>query len=270
MVKVASLNSGSNGNCYYIGSNEGAVLIDAGISAREMEKRMRKLGLPLDSLKAIFISHEHIDHVKGLDVMAQRYDLPVYASLPTIRNTHTLPPAHLLRPLRNLEPVAIAGMEVLAFPKWHDAVDPSSFIVSCNGIRIGIFTDIGAPCEQVRYHFSLCHAAFLEANYDDDMLNNGKYPYHLKKRISGDQGHLSNKQALDLFLSYRAPYMSHLWLAHLSRENNDPDVALATFRPHAQSVQVSVASRYNESEVFRITGSKEEPVPAKGVQMSLF
>jgi phosphoribosyl 1,2-cyclic phosphodiesterase len=269
MVYVASLNSGSNGNCYYVGTATGAVLIDAGISCREIEKRMRRLDLSMEKLKAIFISHEHIDHIKGVEVLSKRYELPVYITPATLGNSYPKPPAHLARHFVAHQPVTLADISVTAFPKRHDAVDAHSFIVSVGEINIGILTDIGAPCEHVAQYFGRCHAAFLEANYDDNMLANGRYPYHLKRRISGDHGHMSNAQALDLFRAHKPPHMTHLWLSHLSKDNNHPDVAMAAFEPHAGKVIVSVASRYNESEVFRI-GAAAVPAPVKMVQASLF
>lgn len=268
-IYAAALNSGSNGNCYYIGTANDAVLIDAGLSCRETEKRMRRTGLSMERVKAIFISHEHIDHVKGVEVLAKRYELPVYITAATLGNCYPKPPLHCIRPLTAGEPVTIAGLTVTAFSKWHDAKDPHSFIVTGGAVNIGVFTDIGAPCTHVMQHFAKCHAAFLEANYDEEMLENGRYPYHLKKRISGDKGHLSNRQAVELFAAHKAPFMTHLWLSHLSKDNNHPDVALAAFKPYAGSVQVSVASRYEETEVF-VIGGETIAKPAKMVQASLF
>jgi phosphoribosyl 1,2-cyclic phosphodiesterase len=139
-------------------------------------------------------------------------------------------------------------------------------------VNIGVFTDIGAPCTHVIDHFSQCHAAFLEANYDDAMLENGRYPHHLKKRISSNVGHLSNMQALELFLAYRPPYMSHLFLSHLSKDNNSPELAHQLFLQHAGETKIIVASRYKETEVYHISDAAEKDItlPMKAVQASLF
>jgi phosphoribosyl 1,2-cyclic phosphodiesterase len=120
-----------------------------------------------------------------------------------------------------------------------------------------VFTDIGAPCDHVINHFQQCHAAFLEANYDETMLEQGSYPYHLKRRIRGGQGHLSNKQALDLFIKHRPSFMSHLLLSHLSQDNNCPRLVHELFSQHAYHTQIVVASRYEESAVYCITPLKE-------------
>jgi phosphoribosyl 1,2-cyclic phosphodiesterase len=251
---IASLNSGSNGNCYYIGNESEAVLIDAGISCRETERRMRRLGLSLTSVKAVFITHEHDDHIRGLDLLSQRYALPVYITGPTLQQCRFTPDARLVRTFSPGQPVPIGGLRVTAFSKTHDASDPCSFIVSSAGIRIGIFTDIGAICDNVVRHFTQCHAAFLEANYDEHLLETGRYPWPLKNRIRGGHGHLSNLQALELFVNYRPAFMSHLLLAHLSQDNNRPELVRQIFEAQAAGTAIIVASRYCESEVYAIDG----------------
>lgn len=253
-VFIASLNSGSNGNCYYIGNEQEAVLVDAGITCRETEKRMARLGLSMQRVKAIFISHEHSDHIRGLAVIAKKYRLPVYVTDGTVDHCGDVP-KELCFTLKSYLPVQIGKLQVIAFPKLHDAAEPHSFIVSNGDIRIGVFTDIGAPCEHLIRHFAQCHAAFLEANYDDDMLEQGRYPFYLKRRIRGGKGHLSNKQALEMFITHKPDYMSHVLLAHLSKDNNDPILAQQLFAQHAGDTHVSVASRYQESAVYCIDPS---------------
>lgn len=209
-LSITSLNSGSNGNCYYIGNDEEAILVDAGISCRETEKRMKRLGLQMEKVKAIFISHEHGDHIAGIVVLARKFQLPVYITTLTVTNGRLALEKQSIISFEAHKPVFIGGLAVTAFPKFHDASDPHSFMVSCNGVNVGIFTDIGIVCKQVIHYFQQCHAAFLEANYDEAMLENGSYPYHLKKRISGGMGHLSNTQALELFKKYRPSFMDNV------------------------------------------------------------
>lgn len=249
---IASLNSGSNGNCYYIGNQQEAVLIDAGLSCRETERRMKRIGLCMQKVKAIFISHEHTDHISGLRVLSTKYQLPVYITRTTLASGRAQVPDHLTVPFTAGIPVAVGNLLVHAFIKHHDACDPHSFSITGNGITIGVFTDIGQPCTELTSHFNRCHAAFLEANYDTDMLMNGRYPYFLKARISGGKGHLSNAQALQVFLEHKPSFMSHVLLAHLSKDNNDPEKVEQLFRSHAGDVKVIVASRFQETDVYQI------------------
>jgi phosphoribosyl 1,2-cyclic phosphodiesterase len=249
---IASLNSGSNGNCYYIGNSQEAVLVDAGISCRETEKRMKRLGLSMQQVKAIFVSHEHTDHITGIPVLAKKYNLPVYITDAT-RHHGGLPLNNQQAiPFKAYEPVQIGDLSIQAFPKFHDAAEPHSFTVSNTNTTIGVFTDIGAACDHVKLHFQKCHAAFLEANYDEDMLENGRYPHYLKKRIRGGHGHLSNKQALDLFTQHRPAFMSHLLLSHLSHDNNNPSLVQELFNQYAGATKIVVASRFEETAVYEI------------------
>lgn len=250
---ITSLNSGSNGNCYYIGNRKEAVLVDAGISCRETEKRMKRLGLSMDKVKAVFVSHEHSDHIKGIPVLAKKYQLPVYITQRTLlRGGLTLPGTQVISFIA-YETINIGDLCITAFPKFHDASEPHSFVVSYNDIRVGVFTDIGRPCEHVIKNFRECHAVFLEANYDDEMLDKGNYPYYLKQRIRGGMGHLSNKQALELFTSCRSSVLSHLLLSHLSKNNNCPNLVHNLFSQHAGSTTVVVASRYEETPVYIVS-----------------
>lgn len=252
---ITSLNSGSNGNCYYIANEREAILIDAGISCRETEKRMNRLGLSMDKVKAIFVSHEHSDHIRGIPVLSKKYGLPVYLTPGTLSGGGLQLEKHLVFPLAANQPIMIGDLEVRSFVKFHDAAEPHSFVIVCNSVTVGVFTDIGIACDEVIRHFKQCHAAFLEANYDVEMLENGRYPYHLKKRISGGHGHLSNAQALALFRTHRPAQMTHLLLAHLSRDNNAPDLVKALFEQHADDIQIVVASRDEETPVFQIGGT---------------
>lgn len=274
---ITSLNSGSNGNCYYIANDTEAVLVDAGISCRETEKRMHVLGLSMNKVKAIFISHEHTDHIKGVEAIAEKYALPVFITTATAQRGRLHFKKQLINYLTAYKPVYIGSLAVTAFPKFHDAADPHSFIITGNGITIGVFTDIGASCDHVTNHFSKCHAAFLEANYDDVLLEQGSYPAFLKNRIRGGSGHLSNKQALEIFTTHRPPFMTHLLLAHLSKDNNCPQMVQQLFSDHAKGIRIVVASRYEQTALYTIQqpadGALKEDTPIKllpAMQLSLF
>lgn len=254
---ISSLNSGSNGNCYYVGNETDAVLIDAGISCRETEKRMKKLGLDIRKVKAIFISHEHGDHIKGLSTLANKYKLPVFITSKTAAGgPHLI--KHLSKSFTAGEPIAIGELIITAFAKYHDAADPHSFIISYNETKVAVMTDLGTVCSQVVHYFKQCHAVFLEANYDYDMLENGKYPLHLKNRIRGGMGHLSNEEALELFTTHRSSFLSHVILSHLSQENNSHEIVSALFAPHAEETKIIIASRHTYSDVFFINPMQQE------------
>lgn len=273
---ISSLNSGSNGNCYYIGNDRDAVLIDAGISCRETEKRMTRSGLSMNLVRAIFVSHEHSDHITGITRLSKKYQLPVYITTHTHHESRIGIETHLIKEFKEKKAITIGSLSIKAFRKSHDAVDPHSFLVSDQQLTVGIFTDIGFSCREVIQHFKQCNAAFLEANYCDEMLANGRYPYYLKKRISGDRGHLSNAQALELFIQHRGPQLSHLILSHLSKENNNPELVDKLFRTQAGTTRIIVASRYVETAVYEITGQHHQPtvpritVHPKRIQLSLF
>lgn len=249
---VTALNSGSNGNCYYVGNEEEAILVDVGISCREIEQRMKRLELSMKKVKAVFISHEHTDHIRGVRVLSKKYQLPVYITPGTLENA----PLDLHNPLNvtfeAYRPVQIGNLQITAFPKFHDARDPHSFVIRYNDLCVGVFTDIGATCEHLIKHFKCCNAVFLEANYDDEMLAKGSYPYYLKQRIKGGKGHLSNQQALELFQEHRSPFLSHVFLSHISADNNDLKLVDTLFKSHAKEVEVVLTSRQRETPVFEI------------------
>jgi phosphoribosyl 1,2-cyclic phosphodiesterase len=274
---IASLNSGSNGNCYYIGNGEEAVFVDAGLSCRETELRMKRLGLDMKRVKAIFISHEHSDHILGVSTLVAKYQIPVYVSQPTLKEAGFWKIRKFTIPFTARQAIEIGKLRITAFSKKHDACDPHSFVVSESKTHIGVFTDIGSPCDQLIHYFKQCHAAFLEANYDVDMLEKGRYPFVLKKRIRGGSGHLSNHQAFELYTNHRPAFMSHLLLSHLSKENNKPELVESLFNSIPTDTRVIIASRYQESAIYEIAAKESflkiilpKIRPARQQQLSLF
>jgi phosphoribosyl 1,2-cyclic phosphodiesterase len=259
-LSVCSIASGSNGNCYYVGNDTEAVLIDAGISCREIEARMKRSALSLQKVKAVFVSHEHTDHISGLPQLAKKYSLPVFITQPTLRNSKLRFEKACLNYFAAGEQVVIGALTITPFSKRHDAADPYSFTISSNGVNVGVITDVGRACDNVIAHFSQCHAAFLEANYDEEMLQRGNYPWYLKNRIRSGHGHLSNREALALFQQYRSAHLSHLFLSHLSRNNNCPKLVEELFTTNSGGVNMIVTSRYQESSVYSINAlSRLEP-----------
>lgn len=260
---ISSLNSGSNGNCYYVGNKYEAILVDAGISCRMIEKRMKQLNLHIGSLRAIFISHEHSDHIKGVETVAKKYGLPVYISQRTFQHSDLTIDKNNVFHFTDRDEIRIGDLRIHAFCKIHDASDPFSFCITDGEVRVGVFTDIGRCCDNVIRWFKSCHAAFLESNYDEDMLTNGPYPYFLKQRISDGRGHLSNRIAHRLFSDHRPHFMSHLILAHLSEKNNHPDIVEQLFKANCGKVHITVASRTAATPVFEIRTSTQQASTAK-------
>lgn len=233
------------------------------------------MGLSLEKVRAVFISHEHSDHIRGLEVLARKYRLPVYITPATFSGSRLNLDDTLVRHFLPNTEICIGSLTVMPFTKFHDASDPHSFVVSGNGVSIGVFTDIGFCCEEVVRYFRQCHAIFLEANYDEAMLEEGRYPWHLKKRITSGRGHLSNRQSLELFKEHKPDFMTHVLLSHLSKDNNCPQLVEELFVKHADATQITVASRFQETEVYEIKAingmmASQQKRHGKAVQLTLF
>jgi phosphoribosyl 1,2-cyclic phosphodiesterase len=222
---------------------------------------MQRSGLDISLVKAIFISHEHDDHIAGLPVLAKKYRMPVYITDNTLHKCRFELNKELVYSFVHASPVSIGELSIIPFIKSHDANDPHSFIISANSVHVGVITDIGYACKHVIKHFKLCDAVFLESNYCEEMLTNGSYPLHLKRRISGRKGHLSNDQALELFLKHKPENLQLLILSHLSQNNNHPDIVSKMFSQNANGVKVVIASRYKESEIFNVERNYIFPAP---------
>ncbi len=250
MLEICAIASGSNGNCYYIGNETDAVLIDAGISFKQIILRLYERKLNPSKIKAVFISHEHNDHISGARVLGKRLRVPVYMTARTwygaYKNQRPDNPSFF-------EPgdsVYAGSFQVHSFLKNHDASEPCSFRVQHNNKNVGVFTDIGEPCENLKSHLQQCQCVFLETNYDESMLWNGGYPWFLKKRIASANGHLSNDQAFHLLNLHAGEDLECVFLSHLSKENNTPEIALQTMQPLYSKFKIRLTSRYEASEVY--------------------
>lgn len=223
--EICALASGSSGNCYYVGNNEGGLLIDAGISSRKIAKLLQDIGKSIYRIKGILVTHDHIDHIKGIEALTKMYKIPIFATNETFegikRNRftqHTSTAFH--RSIAFDQTFEVGGFKITAFPVSHDAVGASGFFIENSGRSFAFATDLGFVCETAKAYLKKANVLAIESNYDDDMLTNGPYPAHLKDRIRGDKGHLSNKQAADFISQVYHKQMSHIFLIHLSHHNN--------------------------------------------------
>jgi len=252
MLEICAIASGSNGNCYYIGNKTDAVLIDAGISTKQILLRMEDRGLNPAKLKALFITHEHGDHLRGARVLGKRLRIPVYLTAKTHNSAYKNMRPDYPRFFSPEEQIPVEDFMVYPVLKNHDAAEPCSFRIQYKSKNVGVFTDIGEPCHNVKSHLEQCDALFLESNYDEQMLWNGRYPFFLKRRVASDVGHMSNEQTFDLLENFGGKNLQCVFLSHLSRDNNTPEKALETMGPLTTRFEVKIASRYEASEVYQL------------------
>jgi phosphoribosyl 1,2-cyclic phosphodiesterase len=227
ILSVSILASGSKGNAIRISDGQTSILLDAGLSGIEIERRLKNADHGIDNIDAILVSHEHSDHVKGVGILARRFKLPVYISAETQKAS-----VHLLGSLPETvhfqcgHAFNINTLAVRPFSLSHDAADPAGFTISKDNIKIGIATDLGIATTMVKSHLKGCNALIIEANHDPDMLIKGPYPWPLKQRVKGRTGHLSNSESGLLIKELLHEKLTCVILAHLSETNNTPEKAL--------------------------------------------
>jgi phosphoribosyl 1,2-cyclic phosphodiesterase len=224
---VCILASGSKGNAIFISSGDTSLLIDAGLSGIEIERRLRSRGLDPKDLNAILVSHEHSDHIQGVGVLSRRYKLPVYINSKTQKaGVSQLGNLHDFKQFECGSMFTINDLSIHPFSISHDALDPCGFTVNQNGTKIGIATDLGIATSMVKEHLKGCTLLILEANHDEQMLINGPYPWPVKQRIKSRTGHLSNEASKTLLNELQHDGLKHVMLAHLSETNNTPQKAV--------------------------------------------
>lgn len=234
MFRFICLGSGSSGNCYLLFSEDYGIFIDAGIGIRVLKKHLRTFGLTLDRIKAVLITHDHADHIKAAGYLAKDYHIPVYATHAVHggidRNycvtTKILGPARV--EINKNVPFRIGELEITAFDVPHDSTDNVGYRIAFEDKVFCLITDAGAPTLEMEEQIKDANYLVLESNHDTDMLMMGPYPAHLKGRISGGKGHLSNRQASELLARSVSEKMKQVWLCHLSEENNHPELAKKT------------------------------------------
>ena len=250
-LAVCNLASGSKGNATYISDGKTAILIDAGLSGIEIQRRLTSRNLSPESLAAIIVSHEHSDHVRGAGILSRRFKLPVYINQKTAAASPALGRVHEIKPFECGTTFNIGNLTIHPFSISHDAEDPAGFKIGSNGTSMAIATDIGIATSMVKEHLKHCALLVLEANHDPQMLETGPYPWPLKQRIQSRVGHMSNSDSKKLLHELQHANLQHVILAHLSEINNTPrkafdEVVQALTRCDAQ---LTVADQYSSGPV---------------------
>ena len=227
-------------------------MVDAGVNCKQILSKMKLSGLSPSKLRGIFITHEHNDHVCGVRVLAKKLDIPVFMTKGTYQGLYLTNRPDAVRLIESDQSIDLCSFIIHPVLKNHDGKEPTSFRVEHQGINIGVFTDIGSPCDNVTAHLKVCDALFLESNYDEKMLWGGSYPPHLKERVASDVGHLSNLQAAELLEEHAAEHLKVVLLSHLSGENNTPEIAYQAVKHLEDRFQIIVTSRKQPSEVITV------------------
>ena len=262
-VKVCSLASGSNGNIYYVEYEDTAIAVDMGISFRRLKSRALTRHIDLRKIKAVFISHEHSDHVYGVPALCRHTGAVAYVTRRTYdaMKSKYRPDQNSLNFFEIGTPETIGPFTIHSFHKPHDVEDPCSFRIEVAGVNIGVFTDIGDCCQGLEDNLKMCHLAFLESNYDREKLDTGRYPEHLKQRIISGYGHLSNIQSAEIVRRLNPPHLHTLFLSHISQENNTPSLAIRAFEDMRDKYEIRVMSRNEASDVWAVTTERARCLP---------
>ncbi len=250
-----SLQSGSNGNSIYVETSDASFLVDCGLTGKKAQERMAVHDRHPKNLTAVIVSHDHRDHTCGVGVISRRFEVPIHASVGTARSMPKKGCGHIpkLHEFTAGDTLVFGETRVETIPTPHDGTDGVAFVVEGDGVRLGVFTDLGHPFPGLLEAIASTDACYIESNYDVAMLDNGGYPEILKERIRGDGGHISNDEAADLAREAAKGRLKRYILSHLSGENNAPDVALETAREKCpEDLILHLAGRYSTSEVFEI------------------
>ena len=251
---ICPLASGSKGNSLFVSCRNSSVLIDAGLSGIEIERRLKSVNINPESLTAILITHEHSDHVKGAGILSRRFDIPVYITQKTYQAARNLGKIEHLHFFECGSPFEIDQILVSPFSVSHDAEDPAGLTLEHKGRKIGIATDLGIVTNLVKEYLKNSNILYLEANHDPKMLINGSYPWHLKQRIKSRTGHLSNIDAKTLVSELKTDHLKHVILAHLSEENNCPEKAVLEVSKglNASNIALHVAGPDQAGKVIKL------------------
>jgi len=248
-IEFCPLASGSKGNCLYLGTEKTRILIDAGLSAKATAERLSALGVKLEEIQAILVTHDHTDHIRGLRVLTSKLGIPIFANSDTARGilqTNGYDPLPF-KIFSTGETFVFADLEIHPFSVQHDTLDPVAFTIRAGASKIGVCTDLGCVTTLVRSQLQNCDYLLIEANHQPSMVHACNRPMIYKQRVLSRQGHLSNEECADLIESVLHSRLKHIYLAHLSSECNHPDLALKIVQnklaAFSANIDVSIATQ---------------------------
>jgi phosphoribosyl 1,2-cyclic phosphodiesterase len=241
MEGFCPLSSGSKGNSIFIGTKNTRILIDAGISAKATQEKLGALGVDLRDIDAILITHEHVDHIRGVSTLATKYKIPIFANSDTAHAIlETLDQSPKFKIFSTGETFEFGDLEIHPFTIQHDTLDPVAFTIRTSNLKLGFCTDLGFVTTLVKNHLKECDYLYIEANHEPSMVHSSPRPMVYKQRVLSRQGHLSNQQCAELLREIAHPDLKHIHLAHLSEECNNPERALSVIQETLDSLKISV------------------------------
>lgn len=262
-IRFISLASGSSGNCYYLGTANTGILIDAGIGIRTIKKSLKEISISLESIQAVFVTHDHADHIKAVGHLGEKYNIPVYSTQKVhegINRSYCMT-EKLSTSVRYIEKnnhVCLGDFTIRAFEVPHDGTDNVGYCIEADGKTFSFLTDLGHITSIAAEYICRANYLILEANYDEEMLKMGPYPYYLKERISGPNGHMCNTDTAEFLAEHISEKLKYIWLCHLSKDNNHPELAYKTVEwklrekgiVAGKDVQVIALKRSTPSELY--------------------
>lgn len=254
-ISYCSLASGSSGNCHFIGTENAKILIDAGLSAKYISTSLEKIGENISAVKGIFVTHEHGDHVKGIPVIMRKYGIPLYVNRETLDKFEaklTKIDLDLIHVIENDQVIEIGDLEIHPFDSYHDVVRPFGYNVFYKNKKVSVLTDVGLIDEPMLKRLEDSDFLVLESNHDVNMVNFGPYPYPLKQRILGNEGHLSNERAGEVIAHlHKSGRLKNVVLAHLSKDNNFPELAFLTVKNILEDNEIIIGEDINVDLTYR-------------------
>ncbi|NMA75026.1 MAG: MBL fold metallo-hydrolase [Bacteroidales bacterium] len=244
-IHFMSLASGSSGNCYYLGTDSYGILIDAGISARRIKKTLKQHNIGMETIRAVFITHDHADHIKGVGMLGEKLHIPIYATQEVHKGINENYCTRIklngsVRYLEKQEPFHLEDFRIESFEVPHDGTDNVGYSIDIKGVNFAFLTDLGEITPMAAQYIAKSNYLILESNYDEEMLRMGTYPLYLKERIASPFGHLGNQDTADFLAKNYREDLYHVWLCHLSRDNNHPELVYKTieYRLKAEGIQI--------------------------------